>query len=48
LVFLVVFFLQVFPPISYMNSSSQSCFMPCPSHLLDLIILIILGEEYRL
>jgi hypothetical protein len=45
--FLVVSFLLAFPPISYMRSSSPP-FMPYapPSH--PLIILIILGEEYKL
>jgi hypothetical protein len=33
LVFLVVSFLLVFPPISYMNvSSPHLCYMSCPSH----------------
>jgi hypothetical protein len=33
LVFLVVSFLLVSPPISHMHSSSpHSCYMPCPSH----------------
>jgi hypothetical protein len=27
---------------------TNACYMPCVSHLLDLIILIILGEEYKL
>jgi hypothetical protein len=44
LVFLVVSFLLAFPPISYMHSSSTFV----PYALLGLIILIILGEEYKL
>jgi hypothetical protein len=32
LVFKVVFFLLPFPSISYRDSSSHSCYIPCPSH----------------
>jgi hypothetical protein len=44
---LMVYFLLAFPSITYMHSSSpHSCYMP---HLvLGLIILIILGKEYKL
>jgi hypothetical protein len=45
----VISFLLAFPPISYMHSSfPHSCYMPFPLILLELIILIILGEEYKL
>jgi hypothetical protein len=41
--------LLVFPLIPYMHSSSpHSCYMPCPSHPPWFVILIILGEEYKL
>jgi hypothetical protein len=39
---------MAFPPISYMNPSFHSCYMPCSYHLIHLIIPIILGEEYKL
>jgi hypothetical protein len=45
----MVSFLLTFPPKSYMHSSSpHACYMPCTSHSLNLIVLIILGEEYKL
>jgi ABC-type phosphate transport system permease subunit len=44
LVFLVVSFQLAFTTLIYIHSfSPHSCYMPC----LDLIILIILGEEYK-
>jgi hypothetical protein len=47
--FLVVSFLLAFPPKSYMRSSSpHSCYIPAHLILLDLIILITLGEECEL
>jgi hypothetical protein len=48
LVFLVVFFLLACPPISYMHSYSPPFVLHAPPILLDLLILIILGEEYKL
>jgi hypothetical protein len=49
LVYLVVSFLLAFPPISYMHSSSSPfALLPANLILLDLIILIILDEVYRL
>jgi hypothetical protein len=45
----VVSFLLAFPPISYINSSSLLFrYIPYPSHFVDLTILIILGDEYKL
>jgi hypothetical protein len=46
---LVVSFLLAFPPISYMQSSFPTIHATCPTHLilLDFIILIILGKEYK-
>jgi hypothetical protein len=45
----VVSFLLVFPPISYMHSSSHHpCYMPPHLILLDVINLIIFGEECKL
>jgi hypothetical protein len=43
----VVSFLPAFPPVSYMHSQIRAI---CHAHLIlfDLIILIILGEEYKL
>jgi hypothetical protein len=43
-------FLLAFPPKSYMHSSSPPICATCPAKLiiLDLIILIILGEQYKL
>jgi hypothetical protein len=32
----------------YIPLRPNSCYMPCPSHFLSLIILIILGEAYKL
>jgi hypothetical protein len=50
LVFLVVSFLLDFPPISYMHSFSPPLRVTCHANLilLDLIILLILDEEYKL
>jgi hypothetical protein len=50
LVLLVDSFLLAFPPISYMHSASPPIRATCPVRLilLDLIILIIFGEEYKL
>jgi hypothetical protein len=31
-----------------MHSSSHSYYMPCPSHLVWLIVLILFGVEYNL
>jgi hypothetical protein len=47
---LVVSFLLAFPPISYKHSSSLPIRATCPAHviLLNLIIIIIIGEEYKL
>jgi hypothetical protein len=49
LVFLVVSFPLAFPPIICNRSSSPPIRATCPAHLilLDLIFLIILGEEYK-
>jgi hypothetical protein len=49
LVFLVVSFLLAFPPISYIHSSAPPFMLHALPNLLllDLIILIILGEEYN-
>jgi hypothetical protein len=43
-------FLLAFPPISYMHSASLPVWAKWPSHFIrrDLIILIILGEVYKL
>jgi hypothetical protein len=43
-------FLLAFPPISYMHSAAPPIHSTCPTHLtlLDFIILILLGEEYKL
>jgi hypothetical protein len=41
-------FPMVFPPITYTRSSSHhSCYMPHPSHPLQLEYLLILVEEYK-
>jgi hypothetical protein len=50
LVFLVVFFLLDFPPLSLMYSSNSPLVATCPVHLIffDLISLIILSGEYKL
>jgi hypothetical protein len=49
LVFLVVSFFLVFPPITYTHFIFPHLPATCPAHvvLLDLIILIILGEENK-
>jgi hypothetical protein len=47
LVFLVISFLLAFPPITYMHPSSSPFVLHAPI-LLHFIILIILGEEYKL
>jgi hypothetical protein len=50
LVFLVVSFLLIFPPTTYMHSSFSYIRATFPANLiiLDMNILIILGEEYKL
>jgi hypothetical protein len=49
-VFLVVSFLLAFPPINYNAFPFSLLRATCPAHLivLDFIILIILGEEFKL